>query len=260
LIATTSLQNVTGYRFRVTNTSDGAAPNQVQIIERGGMHWFSLSMLTTYQYGTTYLVEVSIKTANGQFSEFGSPCAVTAPAVPTLTNCGAVIPTKTAVVKTTSLDRVTSYRFQLTNLSATPNTVTTIDRPTNYFTFNNVPGFVPGATYGVQVAVMTSGVYSLYGDGCEITAPASAREKQTPFNAVAYPNPFADGFAINVTTTTDELVGVKVYDMTGRLLESRNHDLGQMETLQIGQRYPSGVYNVIVTQGTEVKTLRVIKR
>jgi hypothetical protein len=30
--------------------------------------------------------------------------------------------------------------------------------------------------------------------------------------------------------------------------------------LQIGDRYPSGVYNVIVTQGSEVKTLRVVKR
>ncbi|RAR69279.1 hypothetical protein CLV55_101565, partial [Flavobacterium aciduliphilum] len=30
--------------------------------------------------------------------------------------------------------------------------------------------------------------------------------------------------------------------------------------LQLGERYPSGVYNVIVTQGENTKTLRVIKR
>jgi hypothetical protein len=29
---------------------------------------------------------------------------------------------------------------------------------------------------------------------------------------------------------------------------------------QIGDRYPSGVYNVVITQGQEVKTLRVVKK
>jgi hypothetical protein len=30
--------------------------------------------------------------------------------------------------------------------------------------------------------------------------------------------------------------------------------------MELGNNYPSGVYNVIVTQGEDVKTLRVIKR
>jgi hypothetical protein len=33
-----------------------------------------------------------------------------------------------------------------------------------------------------------------------------------------------------------------------------------MDTVQLGDRYPSGVYNVVVTQGSVTETLRVVKR
>ena len=264
LIATTSLAGVTGYRFRVTNMTDPTAPNQVQTIDRT-LHWFSLPMLTKYTYGTTYLIEVAVKTS-GAYSGFGSPCSVTTPAVPALTNCGGVIAAGTSYVYTTSLSHVTSYRFEVTNLVT--NQVVTIDRPTNYFKFDMVPSYAPATQYGVRVAVMSSGIYSLFGDACEITSPGSARPEgpkeevvaKAAFTAVAYPNPFAENFNIDVTTSAEESFGVKVYDMTGRLLETRNVDASEIETIKVGDRYPSGVYNVIVTQGESVKTLRVVKR
>jgi hypothetical protein len=260
LIATTSIANVTGYRFRVTNASDISAPNQIQIIDRGDKNWFALTMLSTYNYGTTYLVEVSIKTNNGQYSAFGSPCAVTAPAVPMLTNCGQAVATKGTLVSVPSKDRVTAYRFEITNL--TTNLVTTLDRNQNWFTFNNVPNVTPGGPYAVRVKVLTSGVFSLYGEACEITAPAGLRTMETSaeFKAVAYPNPFTANFSINVNTVSEENMDVKVYDMTGRIIETRNASLLDMQTLQIGEFYPSGVYNVILTQGKSTAVLRVVKR
>jgi hypothetical protein len=78
--------------------------------------------------------------------------------------------------------------------------------------------------------------------------------------ATAYPNPFANNFMIDVTTSTKEAINIKVYDMVGRLIEQRDTTANDIENLAIGDRYPSGVYNVIVTQGTEMKTLRVVKR
>jgi hypothetical protein len=65
---------------------------------------------------------------------------------------------------------------------------------------------------------------------------------------------------IDVTTSTKENINIKVYDMVGRLIEQRNANTNELETTTIGDSYPSGVYNVTVTQGEEVKTLRVIKR
>ena len=265
IIYTNSFNNATAYRFRVSNTTDATAPNQVQTLERS-QRWFSLPMLATYNYGTTYMVEVSIKSSNGTYSPYGSACMITTPAVPGMNNCGQTIATNTTNVSTASKDKVTSYRFKLTNVESGASI--TIDRPLHWFRFNMVPGYVAGAQYDVSVALMTSGVYSPYGDVCTITAPGAARfndvknelEPAVDFKAVVYPNPYAATFAIDVTTSATENIQVKVYDMMGKLLEVRDVAPTAIDQQQLGQRYPAGVYNIIVTQGATMKSLRVIKR
>ncbi|WP_290842187.1 fibronectin type III domain-containing protein [Flavobacterium sp.] len=265
LIATTSIPNVSAYRFRVTNLTDGTAPYVTQELERT-TNWFALTMLTRFNYGTQYQVEVSVKT-NGSWSGYGAPCNVSSPIVPTLTNCGATIATAGTLVTTTSLNRASAYRFEITNMSTFVQT--TIDRSNNYFSFNNVPGYTPGTVYAVRVAIQTSGYWSPFGEACSVTSPGAAKtvvkgeEQQQPaidFRAVAYPNPYVEGFAIDMDTPSAEKVQVKVYDMVGKLLEDREYPVDVIETQQFGERYPSGVYNVVVTQAGFVKTLRVIKR
>lgn len=269
-IETTNLPNVTGYRFRVTNISDASAPNQIQIIDRS-IHWFSLTMLPSYNYGATYTVEVAIRTTD-DYSLYGSPCPVTAPSAPSLTNCGGTIASASAMIATASKDHVTLYRFILTNLEDSEESI--IDRQQNWFTFNQVPNYVPGALYDVKVAVMTAGHYSAHGQGCEITAPGGvartynetnnakgiASAEETAFEAKAYPNPFSRSFSIAATTASELNFGIKVYDMTGRLIEDRKATSSDMQTLILGESYPAGVYNVILTQGESVKTIRVIRR
>jgi hypothetical protein len=76
----------------------------------------------------------------------------------------------------------------------------------------------------------------------------------------AYPNPYTETFNLSLTTSSEDKVSIVVYDMTGRLIERRDVRPSDMVEQQIGDRYPSGVYNVVVTQGEEVKTVRVIKR
>jgi len=51
-----------------------------------------------------------------------------------------------------------------------------------------------------------------------------------------------------------------VYDMIGRLVEQREVRVSDLETTTIGNRYPSGVYNVVVSQEDNVQTVRVVKR
>ncbi|WNM17896.1 T9SS type A sorting domain-containing protein [Flavobacterium capsici] len=75
-----------------------------------------------------------------------------------------------------------------------------------------------------------------------------------------YPNPYTDNFNINVSTTNNSKVSVSIYDMIGRLIETIEINPTESNEIKVGDKYPSGVYNVIVSQGVEVKTLRVIKR
>lgn len=265
LIATTSIAGVTGYRFRVTNLTDPFGPNAVQTLDRA-LNWFSLQMLTRYNYGTTYRIEVAVKTT-GDFGGYGAPCQVSSPAAPTLITCGGTVTSGTATVTATSLPGVTQYRFQV--MRDSDGASTTIDRNTNWFNFNMVPAavFTAGALYNVRVAVMTSGTWSPYGDGCQITAPggttkgiSGTAQTTVDFRVAAYPSPFTADFSIDITTSSREAVELKVYDMLGKLIESKVIPFEELGLEKVGTHYPSGVYNVIVSQDGIVKTLRVVKR
>ncbi|NUY82117.1 T9SS type A sorting domain-containing protein, partial [Flavobacterium sp. MAH-1] len=225
---------------------------------------FSLTMLTRFNYGTEYQVEVAVKT-NGTWSGYGSPCNVTSPAVPMLVNCGATIATAGTNIATTSLNRVTAYRFEVTNMTTFEQTV--VDRSVHWFSFMNIPNYTPGTLYAVRVALQTSGYWSPFGEACEITSPGAARgqikddvQPTVDFRAVVYPNPYTESFALDMDTSSEDKVQVKVYDMIGKLIEEREFAIDAVEVQQFGERYPSGVYNLVVTQAGFVKTLRVIKR
>jgi hypothetical protein len=262
VIATTPLSGATGYRFRVTDVTAGATgTNLIQVKDRS-YHWFTLPMLSRFNYGSTYLVEVAVKTTAG-YSAYGSACTVITPAAPTLVNCGAIVPTASSLVYTSSLNAVSQYRFQVTKVS--DQSAVTFDTNKFWFSFrSNVSGYTPNAAYSVRVAVMTAGTWSPFGDACEITSPAaSSRTDESSaqdFDALAYPNPFTDSFKLNVTTANDENVEYKVYDMLGKLIETKQVSETDVNMQELGTNYPAGVYNIIVTQGEVSKTLRVIKR
>ena len=258
----TSVQSgATGYRFRITDVTVGATgANLVQEKERS-YHWFTLSMLSRYNYGSTYMVEVAVKTTGG-YTGYGSPCYVNTPASPMLNSCGAVIPTSRTLVYTAITKSVTQYRFQVTKVS--DQSARTFDTGRFWFSFKvNMPGYTPSVAYSVRVAVMTSGTWSPFGDACEITSPAIPRtdiNAELDFTATAFPNPYSDQFSLLVNSDLDERIAYRVYDMLGKLIEADEFDYTALETKEFGRNYPAGVYNIIVTQGENVKTLRVIKR
>ena len=80
------------------------------------------------------------------------------------------------------------------------------------------------------------------------------------FKAVAYPNPFENSFALDLRTSSTNPLTLAIYDMTGRLLDMKEIKAEGLSTQTIGERYPAGVYNVIVTQGENTQTVRVVKR
>jgi hypothetical protein len=75
------------------------------------------------------------------------------------------------------------------------------------------------------------------------------------FSVNAYPNPSSDVF--NIEASGKGAITVEVYDMQGRLIENRKTNAN---SIQVGSRLSSGVYNVMVKQGVNVKILRVIKK
>ena len=258
LIASTILPNATGYRFRVTNLRTGF----VQELNRT-LHWFALTMLSQYNYGDTYTVEVAVKTTD-DYSDYGNICTITAPPVPSLTSqCSKVIISENTPVLTLSLDRVTSYNFEVTNM--TTNEIAFVSNNLNWFRLSMLPNYSDATQFNIRVRLMTTEILSDFGDACTITSPEGITIDEVPLQGSALdvkasPNPFDTTFSIFLNETSIEDVSIKVYDMIGKLLELRVVKSGEIVLQEIGHQYPSGVYNVIVTQDQKVKTLRMIKR
>jgi hypothetical protein len=77
---------------------------------------------------------------------------------------------------------------------------------------------------------------------------------------VAYPNPYDYQFSFRMESSSDAPVSIKVYDMIGKLIETREVNAADMPLVSLGESYPSGVYNVVITQEDDVRALRMIKR
>lgn len=266
IISTQSLPYVSGYRFRITNLTDPYNPEIVQILNRS-LNWFNLTLLNHYNYGTTYRVEVALKTF-GIYGDYGNPCEIYSPAPPTLVNCNAVIPMMNTPIVSNSLPSVTQYRYQV--IRESDEASATIDRSVNYFTFSPVPvsAFTQGSLYSVRVSVMTTGTWSPYGDMCEVTSPGIAariasdqKMKASQLSEIkVYPNPYTNDFTIGGLASDEDFVQLKIYDLFGREMESKEIKAAELQRLKLGGNFPDGIYNVIVSRGEMVKTIRIIKR
>jgi hypothetical protein len=263
----------TGYRFRVTNTLN---PIDVQTIDRP-IRDLRMSLLSNIQYNTTYSVDVAVRNTDGTYLSYGSVCNITTPLFPTTflqdSQCDDYqVTSDTETLFAESFSGAAQYRFLLTNAALSYSQ--SVDRFLRTVSLNNFTGLLPTTTYSVSVAIQLNGVWGPYGKTCTIITPAiiegrilftkSAGSMDSSltgeFKAVAYPNPFANSFAINLRSNSTSTVSLAIYDMTGRLLETREIKADGLANQSIGDRYPSGIYNVVVNQGEQTQTIRVVKQ
>jgi ubiquitin len=113
-------------------------------------------------------------------------------------------------------------------------------------------------TNSCGVSVFSPALAVYYKDCATVAKIMSSTIATSVFDVVAYPNPSALQFTLEgLSSDKAKSSGIRVYDVLGRLIEKRQLE---SNTVQIGAGYPSGVYNVIVTQDTQSKTLRLIKQ
>ena len=265
-ISSVAITGATGYRFEVTNGNDVYTYDSLT-------RSFNLMYLNTViLYSTTYSIRVSVKSYN-EWQPYGDSCNVTTPVAPLTklqtSQCGITLASGNATVLTaTGVTVAQMYRFEV-SLGSSVYTYDTASSSVRSFKLTDVSGLtlVSGTTYGVRVAIKANGVWQPYGLSCDITtfgvAPSILKMDivaEDDFNAIAYPNPFKENFNLRLTSSSLEKVSVIVYDMAGRLIEQREVNPEAVSGLQVGDNYPSGVFNLIVKQGENNKTIRVIKR
>jgi hypothetical protein len=263
----------TGYRFRITNMAN---PLDTQTVNRSLREFRMNNFALPVSYNASYTVEVAVRNTDGSYLAYGPVCSVNTPLFPTtfLENayCGIEVSSLNTSIYAYGFTGAEAYEFIMTAgssplyLGGYSQSITKSLRAFKLADFNAIAPLEEGVTYTIIVNLKVNGVWGTGGGKpCSILYSGAARETtetlvKGTFKAVAYPNPYANSFVINVKSASQELVQVKVYDMVGRLLVQREVKATDLETTPIGDGYPSGVYNVVVTQGLETATLRVVKR
>lgn len=79
------------------------------------------------------------------------------------------------------------------------------------------------------------------------------------FDAKVLNNPSSNNFSIQITTATDEKVSIRITDMHGRVIESRQ-GLTATGNIIIGDHYAKGVYVAEVMQGADRKVMKLVKQ
>ncbi len=263
-----AVTNATQYRFRVTNGAN------VQTIDRA-VPSFTLSQLANYAYGTSYQVDVA-SYYSGVWQPYGGACTVTTPAagsvVTTLApaSCGITVSANTQTLSADKVQGASQYEFLVENAGLSYSQ--SIVRPNFTFNLSMLTGVAEGVIYTVKVRTSVNAVWSAYGAGCEVSTQGSGLRpgseetasvsavSATRFDAVVFPNPFGSEFGVNVSTSSEEMVNLTVYDMAGKLMSAHSISPQELGTLKIGADYAAGIYQVQVVQGTDVKTLKVVKQ
>ncbi|MBK8599769.1 MAG: T9SS type A sorting domain-containing protein [Flavobacterium sp.] len=256
--------SASGYRFRVRNgatvvgTVDKTV-NRFSLVELG---------ISNIAFATTYTVDVLLAFGGNlrPESEYGSACSISTPATPGTSrvispSCGSTINNSWTTIFAQQVLGAQGYKFVVTNGVQTREFATANPR----FQLPLLAGGAAASTaYTIRVDVLYASSYVQGTVLCTITtSPTATRQTSAAldiYEVNAYPNPYAETFKLNVNTSSEDQVGVRVYDMLGREVEARQASVAAITNLEIGSQYPSGVYNIIVTQGDNVKTVRVVKR
>lgn len=114
-------------------------------------------------------------------------------------------------------------------------------------------------TIYARVTDNTTGCFSTTQFNLVVNSCLGIEDLFKDFKVVAYPNPFENDFVIDVASANQELLQIKVYDMLGKLVEQKVISPSKIATHKMGQKYASGIYNVIVSQDDIIKSFKILK-
>jgi hypothetical protein len=259
----------TGYAFDVY---DASGINLLNTIENS-YHGFSFVQMN-FTYGATYQVKVRVKRGNTYGAE-GSACNVTLENAPTTSiassQCGSILDNVDDKIYANSINGATMYKFQVYDDSDQTNLLAEIEKPINFFRITDFE-YVDRTTYYVKVSIKHANGGADYGTAgalCSISTPGVTFSRQASMEKVetiakmelqAIPNPFTDSFTITSISDYSNPIAYRIFDLSGKLIEMQEIAPEVLSVQKIGTNYPAGVYFVIVTQGPQSKTFRMIKQ
>ncbi|KAB1154936.1 YDG domain-containing protein [Flavobacterium luteum] len=271
VVQASPVSTATRYEFRVTD-ANGTRP-----IVSSTTNGFNIltGLVGGAVYDTDYFIEVQCFTGVGgvtPLTTWGAGCIVRTPSLPfsklVTSQCNKTVTNLTSTLYASTVFLAEGYRFRV-RLQSNPLSSRVVEKTSGNMSALTAAelsgGYAASTVYLVDVAVKYNGLWqeAYGGDVCTITTPTArmnTNSVESIFNVKAFPNPFASHFSLDIVSSSDALVEMKVYDMIGRQLEAKQATVSELSTREIGRNYPSGVYNVVVSQGDKVKSIRMVKR
>ncbi|MDG1777048.1 MAG: T9SS type A sorting domain-containing protein [Crocinitomicaceae bacterium] len=268
-IKSTAAPGATNYKFRFIDTVAGGdtltidRPFRAMNLNQAGF--------VGLEYDKTYSIQIAV-TLSGIEGDFGPACLFTTVFPDTQLAplyCNSTANSMISKIFALEAPGATNYRFRFTNGTD----IFTVDRSYRNCQLSLIAGLNAGTTYYVDIQVKAAGVTGDYGPVCIVTTPGETaiginsnqkdlgQEEEIVFETTLSPNPFSDATMLHISSEdASSLVSVSVYDAMGRLIESRLVDLRQETDVRIGTDYNPGFYQVIIVQGDNKKTARIVKQ
>ncbi len=243
------------YRFKTT------VNGQEVVVNRPDSRCF-LTAFGAVETNVTYPVQVAYRIGN-VWSAYGATCnLIVFSPVPVITlteaSCGATIAPFDLFTAQT-VPNATAYRFRAI-VDGVAYSFESANNEGDAFSF-----LFPSeeGTYQIAAAAKVNNIWGEYGATCPVTfsyeAATRVIEDANITSAVAYPNPFDAGFALQFNTESASVINVTIYDMTGKLVEKQV--ISDLDDSRIfGANLAAGVYNVHLAQDNVTHVVRVVKK
>jgi hypothetical protein len=79
-----------------------------------------------------------------------------------------------------------------------------------------------------------------------------------PFASNVWPNPSSGDFKLEIQSSSNENAVLSIFDINGRLISNVN--VGNQQTISFGENLKAGIYMVVVRQGNNFNTFKVVKQ
>jgi len=133
------------------------------------------------------------------------------------------------------------------------NNFSTDQNPTHQYT--------SGGTYTVKL-VVTNAFGCKDSTTTQITISTVSNDKPTEItNLTVYPNPFSDKIEIHFYSNSTEGVQLTMYDAIGKQVATYQYStqIGENHLVWNVEEFAAGVYNLVIKQGTQISTLRMVR-
>lgn len=258
------IPGASAYRFRVRKagvligTVDSPV-NSFRMVDLG---------INNITFATSYTVDVLLKLDGAWLpdTEYGNTCVIVTPPTPgvsriSIPSCGSSTNSLWQSIFAVPITGAQGYKFVFDNGVRHREYITAASS----MSISNIPGGpMAGTTYSIRVDVLFNSSYVTGRESCTLTIlPTATRLASEPLNIFevkSSPNPFTNNFTLHVNTSSEDIIEVRVYDMFGRSIVTYKDTVYNIANLELGESFSSGVYNLVVSQGENTKTVKVIKR